>query len=103
MKQRLAEVLTKKKQDLSSRLLSRILRLKKRLAEVLTKLNGSAGAQELFFLGIQQLSKKTVLTPFFFPLQVLTTVNGCREALEQVQEEDQMALMYLTALKVLLY
>jgi hypothetical protein len=56
-----------------------------------------------FFFGSHQLSKTNGVDYLFFSPQVLTTVNGCREALEQVQEEDQMALMYLTALKVLFY
>lgn len=57
------EVLRGVRHSLSSRLLSRVLRLKKRL------------------------------------VQVLSEVNGCRDAFEEVQEEEQMALMYLTALK----
>lgn len=31
--------------------------------------------------------------------EVLTTVSGCRAAFEQVQEDELMALMYLTALE----
>ena len=57
------QVLDSVRQSLSSRRLSRVLRLKKRLAEV------------------------------------LNVVTGCRDAFQEVQEDEQMALMYLTALK----
>jgi magnesium transporter len=57
------QVLASVRKSLSSRRLSRVLRLKKRLAEV------------------------------------LNVVSGCRDAFQEVQEDEQMALMYLTALK----
>jgi magnesium transporter len=58
-----SQVLGSVRKSLSSRRLSRVLRLKKRLAEV------------------------------------LNVVSGCRDAFQEVQEDEQMALMYLTALK----
>ena len=57
------DVLGSVRRSLSSRLLKRVLALKKRLAEL------------------------------------LTAVSGCRNAFEEAQEDELMALMYLTALK----